>query len=128
MENVCLSTFSLDTHWTVSLEALTSVIHLCALGEPRNIYVEGDNPETTLTVPHLKENIPYKFKVQAKTTQGVGPEREGIITIQSQDGGTEPHPSGYAEIRKISEQGMCLRGSFSEPLWKPPFWWCFQFP
>uniref|UniRef100_A0A8C9L4R1 Integrin beta n=1 Tax=Pavo cristatus TaxID=9049 RepID=A0A8C9L4R1_PAVCR len=59
-----------------------------------NIYVEGDNPETTLTVPHLCENIPYKFKVQAKTTQGVGPEREGIITIQSQDGGTEPHPSG----------------------------------
>uniref|UniRef100_A0A672V4F6 Integrin beta n=1 Tax=Strigops habroptila TaxID=2489341 RepID=A0A672V4F6_STRHB len=57
-------------------------------GEPRNIYVEGDNPETTLTVPHLNENVPYKFKVQAKTTQGFGPEREGIITIESQDGGT----------------------------------------
>ncbi|XP_054831784.1 integrin beta-4 isoform X1 [Eublepharis macularius] len=56
-------------------------------GEPRNIYVEGDNPETTLTVPYLNENIPYKFKVQAKTTQGFGPEREGIITIESQDGG-----------------------------------------
>uniref|UniRef100_A0A8B9CJP1 Integrin subunit beta 4 n=1 Tax=Anser brachyrhynchus TaxID=132585 RepID=A0A8B9CJP1_9AVES len=59
-------------------------------GEPRNIYVEGDNPETTLTVPHLSENIPYKFKVQAKTTQGFGPEREGIITIESQDGGMVP--------------------------------------
>uniref|UniRef100_A0A663LRK5 Integrin beta n=1 Tax=Athene cunicularia TaxID=194338 RepID=A0A663LRK5_ATHCN len=59
-------------------------------GEPRNIYVEGDNPETTLTVPHLSENVPYKFKVQAKTTQGFGPEREGIITIESQDGGTVP--------------------------------------
>uniref|UniRef100_A0A8C2UCU3 Integrin beta n=1 Tax=Coturnix japonica TaxID=93934 RepID=A0A8C2UCU3_COTJA len=59
-----------------------------------NIYVEGDNPETTLTVPHLSENIPYKFKVQAKTTQGVGPEREGIITIESQDGGMDPCPSG----------------------------------
>nr|XP_033818368.1 integrin beta-4 isoform X8 [Geotrypetes seraphini] len=56
-------------------------------GEPKNIYVEGDNPETTLTVPYLTENIPYKFKVQAKTTQGFGPEREGIITIESQDGG-----------------------------------------
>ncbi|KAG8452565.1 hypothetical protein GDO86_004378 [Hymenochirus boettgeri] len=56
-------------------------------GEPRNIYVEGDNPETTLTVPFLSENLPYKFKVQAKTTQGFGPEREGIITIESQDGG-----------------------------------------
>ncbi|KAG8565723.1 hypothetical protein GDO81_012956 [Engystomops pustulosus] len=56
-------------------------------GEPRNIYVEGDMPETTLTVPFLSENLPYKFKVQAKTTQGFGPEREGIITIESQDGG-----------------------------------------
>uniref|UniRef100_A0A7M4EGK5 Integrin beta n=1 Tax=Crocodylus porosus TaxID=8502 RepID=A0A7M4EGK5_CROPO len=58
-------------------------------GEPRNIYVEGDNPETTLTVPYLTENVPYKFKVQAKTTQGFGPEREGIITIESQDGGQQ---------------------------------------
>uniref|UniRef100_A0A8D0GUP1 Integrin beta n=1 Tax=Sphenodon punctatus TaxID=8508 RepID=A0A8D0GUP1_SPHPU len=57
-------------------------------GEPRSIYVEGDNPETTLTVPYLSENVPYKFKVQAKTTQGFGPEREGIITIESQDGGS----------------------------------------
>ncbi|XP_075701990.1 integrin beta-4 isoform X1 [Rhinoderma darwinii] len=56
-------------------------------GELRNIYVEGDMPETTLTVPFLSENLPYKFKVQAKTTQGFGPEREGIITIESQDGG-----------------------------------------
>uniref|UniRef100_A0A8B9DCL5 Integrin beta n=1 Tax=Anser cygnoides TaxID=8845 RepID=A0A8B9DCL5_ANSCY len=56
--------------------------------------VEGDNPETTLTVPHLSENIPYKFKVQAKTTQGFGPEREGIITIESQDGGMVPHLPG----------------------------------
>uniref|UniRef100_A0A6I8QE45 Integrin beta n=1 Tax=Xenopus tropicalis TaxID=8364 RepID=A0A6I8QE45_XENTR len=56
-------------------------------GEPRTIYVEGDKPETSLTVPFLNENLPYKFKVQAKTTQGFGPEREGIITIESQDGG-----------------------------------------
>lgn len=49
--------------------------------------MEGDNPETTLTVPYLSENVPYKFKVQAKTTQGFGPEREGIITIESQDAG-----------------------------------------
>uniref|UniRef100_A0A8C3CS84 Fibronectin type-III domain-containing protein n=1 Tax=Cairina moschata TaxID=8855 RepID=A0A8C3CS84_CAIMO len=72
-------------------------------GEPRNIYVEGDNPETTLTVPHLSENIPYKFKVQAKTTQGFGPEREGIITIESQDGGTVPHLPGNAKARSLSD-------------------------
>uniref|UniRef100_A0A8C0UY49 Integrin beta n=1 Tax=Cyanistes caeruleus TaxID=156563 RepID=A0A8C0UY49_CYACU len=63
-------------------------------GEPRTIYVEGDNLETTLTVPHLSENVPYKFKVQANTTQGFGPEREGLITIESQDRGTVPHLCG----------------------------------
>ncbi|XP_072208147.1 integrin beta-4 isoform X2 [Excalfactoria chinensis] len=70
-------------------------------GEPRNIYVEGDNPETTLTVPHLNENVPYKFKVQAKTTQGVGPEREGIITIESQDGGTFSQFGGQQYTREV---------------------------
>ncbi|NXL59940.1 ITB4 protein, partial [Chordeiles acutipennis] len=69
-------------------------------GEPRNIYVEGDNPETTLTVPHLSENVPYKFKVQAKTTQGFGPEREGIITIESQDGGTFSQFGGQQYMRE----------------------------
>ncbi|XP_068007619.1 integrin beta-4 isoform X4 [Melanerpes formicivorus] len=70
-------------------------------GEPRNIYVEGDNPETTLTVPHLSENIPYKFKVQAKTTQGFGPEREGIITIESQDGGTFSQFGGQQYMSEV---------------------------
>ncbi|NXW29127.1 ITB4 protein, partial [Phaetusa simplex] len=70
-------------------------------GEPRNIYVEGDSPETTLTVPHLSENVPYKFKVQAKTTQGFGPEREGIITIESQDGGTFSQFGGQQYMREV---------------------------
>lgn len=43
-------------------------------------------------MPGLSENVPYKFKVQAKTTEGYGPEREGIITIESQEGGRVPHP------------------------------------
>lgn len=54
--------------------------------------MDGDSPESRLTVPGLSENVPYKFKVQAKTTQGFGPEREGIITIESQDGGRAPAP------------------------------------
>uniref|UniRef100_A0A3B3BT21 Fibronectin type-III domain-containing protein n=1 Tax=Oryzias melastigma TaxID=30732 RepID=A0A3B3BT21_ORYME len=49
--------------------------------------VSGDSAETSLTVQDLTENIPYKFKVQARTTEGFGPEREGIITIESQDAG-----------------------------------------
>uniref|UniRef100_A0A8C0UXQ7 Integrin beta n=1 Tax=Cyanistes caeruleus TaxID=156563 RepID=A0A8C0UXQ7_CYACU len=81
-------------------------------GEPRTIYVEGDNLETTLTVPHLSENVPYKFKVQANTTQGFGPEREGLITIESQDRGTVPHLCGGAK-RNLSEQGTQLLQSLS---------------
>uniref|UniRef100_A0A667ZBN2 Integrin beta n=1 Tax=Myripristis murdjan TaxID=586833 RepID=A0A667ZBN2_9TELE len=57
-------------------------------GDVRSFQVNGDSAETSLTVPNLTENVPYKFKVQARTTQGFGPEREGIITIESQDGGT----------------------------------------
>nr|XP_015212021.1 PREDICTED: integrin beta-4 isoform X3 [Lepisosteus oculatus] len=56
-------------------------------GDVRTFQVNGDTAETSLTVPNLSENVPYKFKVQARTTQGFGPEREGIITIESQDGG-----------------------------------------
>lgn len=69
-------------------------------GEPRTIYVEGDNLETTLTVPHLSENVPYKFKVQANTTQGFGPEREGLITIESQDRGVFSQFGGQQYMRE----------------------------
>uniref|UniRef100_A0A3Q4HCM4 Integrin beta n=1 Tax=Neolamprologus brichardi TaxID=32507 RepID=A0A3Q4HCM4_NEOBR len=55
-------------------------------GDMRTFKVNSDGAETSLTVPKLTENMPYKFKVQAQTTQGFGPEREGIITIESQDG------------------------------------------
>ncbi|XP_070245186.1 integrin beta-4 isoform X3 [Bos mutus] len=65
-------------------------------GEPATTFlVDGDSPESRLTVPGLSENVPYKFKVQAKTTQGFGPEREGIITIESQDGGPFPQLGGH---------------------------------
>uniref|UniRef100_A0A673MDW3 Integrin beta n=1 Tax=Sinocyclocheilus rhinocerous TaxID=307959 RepID=A0A673MDW3_9TELE len=57
-------------------------------GDLRSFQVNG-NAATSLTVSDLKENMPYKFKVQAQTTQGFGPEREGIITIESQDGGMQ---------------------------------------
>lgn len=63
--------------------------NLCLMfspGDMRSFQVNGDGAETSLTVPNLTENVPYKFKVQARTTQGFGPEREGIITIESQDG------------------------------------------
>ncbi|KAM8836371.1 integrin beta-4 isoform 2-T2 [Spinachia spinachia] len=75
-------------------------------GDLRSFEVNGDTAETSLTVPNLTENIPYKFKVQARTTQGFGPEREGIITIESQDGSASS---------QYSSQSMSSREIFQMP-------------
>ncbi|XP_072311845.1 integrin beta-4 [Eucyclogobius newberryi] len=75
-------------------------------GDLRSFPVEGDSSETSLTVPNLTENVPYKFKVQARTTQGFGPEREGIITIESQDGGA---------LSQYNSQSMTKREMFQLP-------------
>ncbi|XP_031424338.1 integrin beta-4 isoform X2 [Clupea harengus] len=75
-------------------------------GDPRSFKVGGDNAETSLTVSDLQENVPYKFKVQARTTQGFGPEREGIITIESQDA---------ASMSQYGSQSMTTRDVFQLP-------------
>ncbi|XP_051851032.1 integrin beta-4 isoform X2 [Antechinus flavipes] len=69
-------------------------------GPSTTFQVEGDHLENRLTVPGLSENVPYKFKVQAKTTQGFGPEREGIITIESQNGGPFPQLGGHFGLQQ----------------------------
>lgn len=68
----------------------------------RTFQVNGDSAETSLTVPDLVENVPYKFKVQARTTQGFGPEREGIITIESQDGSKPSLLQMLREMKSVS--------------------------
>uniref|UniRef100_A0A3P9Q285 Integrin, beta 4 n=1 Tax=Poecilia reticulata TaxID=8081 RepID=A0A3P9Q285_POERE len=75
-------------------------------GDMRSFNVSGNNAETSLTVPNLTENVPYKFKVQAQTTQGFGPEREGIITIESQDGGA---------LSQYNSQSVTRREVFQMP-------------
>uniref|UniRef100_A0A3B4FG06 Integrin beta n=1 Tax=Pundamilia nyererei TaxID=303518 RepID=A0A3B4FG06_9CICH len=75
-------------------------------GDMRSFQVNSDGAETSLTVPNLTENMPYKFKVQARTTQGFGPEREGIITIESQDG---------SALSQHSSQSMTRREVFHMP-------------
>ncbi|KAM4525118.1 integrin beta-4 isoform 2-T3 [Odontesthes bonariensis] len=75
-------------------------------GDVRSFQVNGDSAETSLTVPNLTENVPYKFKVQARTTQGFGPEREGIITIESQDGGA---------LSQYNSQSLTRRDVFLMP-------------
>ncbi|XP_072339033.1 integrin beta-4 isoform X3 [Scyliorhinus torazame] len=83
--------------------------------EIKTYQVEGDDVEMTLMVPHLSENTPYKFKVQAKTTQGYGPEREGIITIESQDGAGRQHTnlSEYSRQMTMKQEGYMLPGNMS---------------
>ncbi|XP_047465216.1 integrin beta-4 isoform X2 [Mugil cephalus] len=75
-------------------------------GDVRSFEVNGDSSETSLTVPDLTENVPYKFKVQARTTQGFGPEREGIITIESQDG---------SALSQYTNQSLSRRDVFHMP-------------
>uniref|UniRef100_A0A8C5L898 Integrin beta n=1 Tax=Jaculus jaculus TaxID=51337 RepID=A0A8C5L898_JACJA len=74
-------------------------------GPATTFRVDGDNPESRLTVPGLSENVPYKFKVQARTTEGFGPEREGIITIESQDGGPFPQLGSHSGLFQNPLQG-----------------------
>ncbi|KAM6175800.1 integrin beta-4 isoform 4-T4 [Erethizon dorsatum] len=74
-------------------------------GPATTFRVDGDNLESRLTVPGLSENVPYKFKVQARTTEGFGPEREGIITIESQDGGPFPQLGGHPGLFQPPLQG-----------------------
>nr|XP_020495752.2 LOW QUALITY PROTEIN: integrin beta-4 [Labrus bergylta] len=76
-------------------------------GDVRTFQVNGDSADISLTVPNLTENIPYKFKVQARTTQGFGPEREGIITIESQDAGA---------MSQYSMQSMQMKDISQMPL------------
>ncbi|XP_019939014.2 integrin beta-4 isoform X1 [Paralichthys olivaceus] len=74
--------------------------------DTRSFQVNGDSTETSLTVPNLTENVPYKFKVQARTTQGFGPEREGIITIESEDEGA---------LSQYNNQSLMSREVFQLP-------------
>uniref|UniRef100_A0A672P5V2 Integrin beta n=1 Tax=Sinocyclocheilus grahami TaxID=75366 RepID=A0A672P5V2_SINGR len=90
-------------------------------GDLRSFQVNG-NAATSLTVSDLKENMPYKFKVQAQTTQGFGPEREGIITIESQDGGSMSQYSSHSltkrEVFNLPTE-ITSHTMFSEPFVSP---------
>eukprot|EP00061_Rhincodon_typus_P014743 g41989.t1 len=100
----CSRVQQLDTDLTNRMEVPRSK------GEIKTYQVEGDDAEMTLMVPHLSENVPYKFKVQAKTTQGYGPEREGIITIESQDGANF---TDYNKQMVMRHEGYMVPGNMS---------------
>uniref|UniRef100_A0A8C9SWV3 Integrin beta n=1 Tax=Scleropages formosus TaxID=113540 RepID=A0A8C9SWV3_SCLFO len=91
-------------------------------GDVRSFQVSGDGAETSLTVSDLAENVPYKFKVQARTTQGFGPEREGIITIESQDGGTSTQSMTRRDVfhlpGEMSTRTNVTHTTFNDPYFK----------
>ncbi|KAL4648065.1 integrin beta-4 isoform X1 [Arapaima gigas] len=95
-------------------------------GDMRSFQVSGDGAETSLTVSDLAENVPYKFKVQARTTQGFGPEREGIITIESQDGGNMSQYNSQCMTRRdvfhlpgeMSTHTNITHTTFDDPFFK----------
>uniref|UniRef100_A0A8D0AD78 Integrin beta n=1 Tax=Sander lucioperca TaxID=283035 RepID=A0A8D0AD78_SANLU len=92
-------------------------------GDVRSFQVNGDSSETSLTVPNLTENIPYKFKVQARTTQGFGPEREGIITIESQDGSALSQYSNQSTRREVFQMPteVSTRTNVSQTMLNDPY-------
>uniref|UniRef100_A0A3B3VQ41 Integrin, beta 4 n=1 Tax=Poecilia latipinna TaxID=48699 RepID=A0A3B3VQ41_9TELE len=92
-------------------------------GDMRSFNVSGNNAETSLTVPNLTENVPYKFKVQAQTTQGFGPEREGIITIESQDGALSQYNSQSVTRRDVFQMSpeMTTRTNVSHTMINDPY-------
>lgn len=54
----------------------------CASGEAKHINVT--NPaENSVIIQDLLPNHSYLFKVKAQSQEGWGPEREGVITIES---------------------------------------------
>ncbi|XP_043958074.1 integrin beta-4 isoform X1 [Gambusia affinis] len=92
-------------------------------GDMRSFNVSS-NAETSLTVPNLTKNVPYKFKVQAQTTQGFGPEREGIMTIESQDGGALSQHSSQSVTRRdvfLMPTEMTTRTNVSHTMVDDPY-------
>ncbi|XP_053536504.1 integrin beta-4 isoform X1 [Ictalurus punctatus] len=92
-------------------------------GDQRSFQLSG-NSATSLTVSDLSENVPYKFKVQAQTTQGFGPEREGIITIESQDGSMGQYSSQSVMKREMfnlpsQNSSQTTHTMFTEPFITP---------
>lgn len=69
-----------DHHFSFCLGA---DIHVCSSpGEAKRINVT--NPaENSVIIQDLLPNHSYLFKVKAQSQEGWGPEREGVITIES---------------------------------------------
>ncbi|MCJ8734568.1 hypothetical protein PDJAM_G00236890 [Pangasius djambal] len=89
-------------------------------GDQRSFQLSG-NSATSLTVSDLSENVPYKFKVQAQTTQGFGPEREGIITIESQDGSMGQYSSQSVMRREVFNLPSQSTTQTSHTMFTEPF-------
>lgn len=76
--------FFLSDHASRTVIILLTICHHCLLllGEAKKINLTTPT-ENSVIIQDLLPNHSYLFKVKAQSQEGWGPEREGVITIES---------------------------------------------
>lgn len=77
---------------------------LCVPGEVHRITIPNPS-QNSVVVEDLLPNHSYIFKVKAQSEEGWGPEREGVITIESQvdpQSPLSPVPGEVAGDRRVA--------------------------
>lgn len=76
--------YFLSDHASSSVTVLLMTCHHCLprLGEVKKINLTTPT-ENSVIIQDLLPNHSYLFKVKAQSQEGWGPEREGVITIES---------------------------------------------
>ncbi|PIO23287.1 hypothetical protein AB205_0150420, partial [Aquarana catesbeiana] len=78
------------------------------------------NPrENSVVVEDLLPNHSYMFRVKAQSEEGWGPEREGVITIESQVDPHSPLSPVPGNFSQFGTQQITRREVFNLPTVKP---------
>lgn len=83
---------------------------LCVPGEVHRITIPNPS-QNSVVVEDLLPNHSYIFKVKAQSEEGWGPEREGVITIESQvdpQSPLSPVPGEMAGDRRVALMSLLL--------------------
>lgn len=82
---------------------------MCVPGEVHRITIPNPS-QNSVVVEDLLPNHSYIFKVKAQSEEGWGPEREGVITIESQvdpQSPLSPVPGEMAGDRRVALRCLC---------------------
>lgn len=94
---------------------------LCVPGEVHRITIPSPS-QNSVVVEDLLPNHSYIFKVKAQSEEGWGPEREGVITIESQvdpQSPLSPVPGEVAGDRRVPLMSLLLSAGLA---------WLFSLP